>query len=775
MKKQTIVFGILLISLGLIAQNPKKLYKSGLKLLEAKQYNEAIAQFSKSIELNNAYVDAYVARAQSYEKIDNLEFCAKDYEKASQLAPQVVDYIFEAGKINYRIKNYEKALTFLTETVILDNQHFQAYQFKSFTHIKLGDYKNAIVAIDNALAIQKTYVGNYTRGVANDSLQNYPQAISDYNKAIGLSPNFEKAYYALSKAYVKNGELNLALKNATRSVQKFPEAPDAYETRSLVYYDRNELPEAINDLSKLETLVDDTKQALFTRGIYYFEYKQYQNAKSDFSQILALSPEKHEAIYWRGRANEELMEDKAAGTDYTKYMAMAKNNSLELAYYSDAKSRLYEIKREEVAPVVWIENPMVLQQNKLAVLNEVDRLVIDGKIEDESEISSFKINNQEVTIGADKVFSHSLNIVDISLVTIELVDEYNNKTELEYDLMNMEVDAPTVRITTPYAGDNNEIYLDSDDANLFLEGFVEDASIIKDIYVDSIRATFNDTELNPQFSATINIENKNSIGIKAVDAFGNVIETIFTLNREGALIAESNPMGKTWVIFIENSNYETFASLEGPTKDVSSMKSALSSYEIHNFIHKKDMSKKEMERFFSIELRDQVKKNNVNSLMVWYAGHGKFINETGYWIPVDATRDDEFTYFNINSLKAGMQSYSSYITHTLVVTDACESGPSFYQAMRSTPEIRSCDDINATKFKSSQVFSSAGYELASDNSQFTKTFAKSLQFNEGVCIPIESIVSKVTEATINNENQKPLFGKIAGFEDENGTFFFIKK
>ena len=165
----------------------------------------------------------------------------------------------------------------------------------------------------------------------------------------------------------------------------------------------------------------------------------------------------------------------------------------------------------------------------------------------------------------------------------------------------------------------------------------------------------------------------------------------------------------------------------------------------------------------------------MNSLLVWYAGHGKFLNETGYWIPVDAKRDDEFTYFNINSLKAAMQSYSKYITHTLVITDACESGPSFYQAMRATPKERSCTDWEATRFKSSQVFSSAGYELASDDSQFTKTFANSLQNNPATCIPIEKIVSKVTEAVAKGGSQKPKFGKIAGFEDENGTFFFMKR
>jgi len=62
-----------------------------------------------------------------------------------------------------------------------------------------------------------------------------------------------------------------------------------------------------------------------------------------------------------------------------------------------------------------------------------------------------------------------------------------------------------------------------------------------------------------------------------------------------------------------------------------------------------------------------------------------------------------------------------------------------------------------------------------DNSQFTRTFANSLANNPDACIPIESIVKKVTSAVVNNNQQKPQFGKIAGLEDEDGTFFFISK
>ncbi len=161
--------------------------------------------------------------------------------------------------------------------------------------------------------------------------------------------------------------------------------------------------------------------------------------------------------------------------------------------------------------------------------------------------------------------------------------------------------------------------------------------------------------------------------------------------------------------------------------------------------------------------------------MVWYAGHGKFVNNTGYWVPVDAKRDDEYSYFNINTLKASMQSYPTTINHTLVITDACESGPSFYQAMRAELEERSCNDPSAVGLRSSQVFSSAGYELAVDNSQFTRTFANVLGNNEDACIPIESIVMRVTDAVVNNNQQKPQFGKIEGLQDENGTFFFMTK
>jgi len=467
-----------------------------------------------------------------------------------------------------------------------------------------------------------------------------------------------------------------------------------------------------------------------------------------------------------------------AAKDYATITELSKYNMEAREMLDEANNRIYEIRREGDAPEVKLANP-ILTGNTVDVRGDVDKIVVSGSINEVSAIESLRINGKDAVVDKSSdgtyEFLANLDVEGADKLQIIAIDAYNNETNLSYDINRTEIIAPEIAIIRPYASDDGQIYLDSNDPSLRIEGRITDNSLISSISIDGVRASYADNDLNPSFSASINVLNKNKITVLAEDVFGNVQTTEFRLNREGAIISESNPMGKTWVVFVENSNYNTFASLDGPVKDVNLMRRALENYQIHQVIHKKDLTKEQMDKFFSIDLRDQIMSNQVKSLLIWYAGHGKFVNEIGYWIPVDAERDNEFSYYSTNTLRASMEPYVNTLTHTLVVTDACESGPSFYLAMRSAMQIKSCDNWEATQYQSSQVFSSAGTELAVDDSQFTRTFANSLEGNPNACIPIESIVSSVIMAVTNNNQQSPRFGKITGMKDEDGTFFFIAK
>jgi len=759
-------------------QNAKSYYKAGLEFTKNGNYNDAIEQFSKTLELQPDYADAYIARAEAFEKLGNVTKAVEDYDRATVFMDNDEEIFYKCGQLYFQLEEYKKAAEKLEIAIRIKSSFLPAYQLLTKTLILDGNISSAKIVSERALDRKNNAENNYVYGFTLYHLGDYVNAEKHFNIAIKKDDRYLDAYHDLAKLKLETGHDNIVLNLCNEGLNIDPNDVRFYLLRSRFYKKSLDLSNAINDVSKAILISPNNEEYYFLRGSYYQDFRQFQNAINDFNKVIMMDPGHMEAYFSRAKMYEEISNYKAAIKDYETILEQSGDDPKTAQMLDGAKKRLFQLNRENKRPTVTLLDPVPKNDLVINVPRETKEISIRGYLEDESEIKSFKINGLEVPFtieDGNNEFQTSVKISTRESISVVAVDVYDNVLNKEYTINYTETNVPKVRIIAPYASDNGEIYLTSDEPNLYIEGRINDESRIETILVDGIAASFKIDEYNPSFSATINIQNKNKFLVRAIDEHGNETKAEFSFNREGALFSADNPMGKTWVIFIENSDYVNFPSLDGPAKDVSSMRSALANYQIHNFIHKKNLTKSQMERFFNIELRDLVRSNRVNSILIWYAGHGKFINETGYWIPVDAERDDEFSYFNTGNLKASMQMYSRYITHLLLITDACESGSTFYQAMRSLNTERDCNDWKATRFRSSQVFSSAGYELAVDNSQFTKTFANTLANNPDACIPIETIVTKVTEAVVENSQQRPRFGKISGLEDEDGTFFFISK
>ena len=779
MKKLQILSILLLLNGAVFSQAYFKSFKSGETNFKNKDYTAAIVDFTKVLELKNDHDRALNYRGLSYEANKEYDKAAVDFKRAIVIKVKESEYHNNLGRAYFMLKKYEEAITSLTTAIDRDKKNLPAYATKIHAHLAIQQFPAAVETAKLAVAKLKSGDSYYNLGVAQDSLMLYKEAAYSFSRAKFYSPKMVEAYIGMAYSNMKLKDYNKALESADKSIELDPENVNALLVRAAIHAENRNPQKAVDDISKIISYNPDVLKYYLLRGNMYQELGQSQNAIADYSKAISIDGKDYFVYYKRAKSYEVMSDYKSAIKDYETLRKLSPYDGRAIKLYDEAKERLYVLNKESNNPEIEMVDPISPEPGILSVRKNSLLYTVKGIIKDQSRIEFIKINGKDATFSKDSInpsFALELNIKEIKDLTITAFDVYQNSETWVYKIVETEVNPPVIKLMAPYASDDGMVYLDTDDPTLYVEGKMMDESLIKSIYVEGATASFVLDEKNPKFSASINIMNKDAFTITAEDKYGNKVEKKFTINRENIALLADNPMGKTWVIFIENAKYKSFASLDGPTKDVTMMKSAFAKYKIHNVVHKKNMTKSQLERFFSIELRDLVKSNRVNSLLVWYAGHGKFINESGYWIPTDAKRDDEFSYFNINNLKAGMQSYSKIITHTLVITDACESGPSFYQAMRSTPKAKSCNDWQATKFKSSQVFSSAGYELASDNSQFTKTFATTLNSNPNSCIPIETVVTKVKSAVSKGgTKQKPKFGKIAGLEDENGTFFFIKK
>lgn len=775
MKKLLAIFTFISCAVLLQAQNVKPFIKAGQEFFDNGKYNEAIEQFTKAIDLQPANADNYVKRARAYERLNEKLKAAEDYDNAITFDIKEEDWYNSAAKLYFQLQEFPKTIERCNASLDL-SMDYEILAIKVDALLKNKNYSEALIDAKMLVLKRSTDQNYYRFGIASEASEFEVDALKAYQNAIDKNKRFYQAYTALANLQFKTKNSMNALNNVNEAIKINPKYTEAYRVRAKIYGEQLKMAEVINDISTVILLEPEVDENYFQRGLYYQQFAQHPNAINDFSKVIALSPTRADAYFKRATSFEQINSYKEAIKDYETLKKLnSKDPNIE-DLLAKSQVRLFELNREEDKPIVSITSPSTKWENTLNVPKNAITIELKGTIKEKSALKEFTINGENIKV--EKMedgygFNSNLTLQRDTFI-LAISDVYNNTLSTEYAILRTEIDTPDIKLMAPYASDNLTIFLDSQDPKIYIEGKIFDESLISSIYIDDMLASYSPQELNPTFQAYLTVTNKDRFTIKVVDKHGNQSVNTYNLNREGATIAQNNPMGKTWAIFIENSNYSNFANLEGPIKDVSLMKSALVKYNVNNLIHKKDMSKEEMERFFSIELRDLVRSNNVKSLLIWYAGHGKFLNQTGYWVAVDSKRDDEFTYFNISSLKSALNTYTSSIDHTLVITDACESGPSFYQAMRSELKPRSCGDLSA-KMKSSQVFSSAGYELAVDNSQFTKTFANTLINSQDACLPIESIVQRVTTAVQSNNQQKPLFGKIAGLGDEDGTFFFIAK
>jgi hypothetical protein len=470
------------------------------------------------------------------------------------------------------------------------------------------------------------------------------------------------------------------------------------------------------------------------------------------------------------------MKNKEAASDYSLLLNIVDKEDIPL--FNQISDKIYGLQQEDNKPVINIITPRLTKNFEIPLPADNAELSLEGSLADESRIKLLRINNDTLINNPAGLppseFNLTLKSGDLEFIAISATDIYDNTSNVSYSISKIETHPPLINLMNPYSGDNNVINLSTSDNYLYLEGKITDESLISNIRIDELNASFAPSDINPRFTATVDISKKTRINITVTDIYGNSSEREYLFVRDGRVLSEDSPMGKTWAILIENSEYKTFSNLKSTKADVELIQKSLTRYKINNVIVKKNLTKRELERFFSIDLRNLIRTNHVNSLFIWFAGHGTNIDDNGYWIPTDALIDDEFSYYNINALKASLYSYNT-LEHLLVVSDACYTGPVFCVAMRSPVTDVTCSQTELTSKKSAQVFTSSGTGNAFDNSLFASSFGNSLLNNENDCISIEEIVKRVTIIMQSNTMQIPEFGKIVGLDDQQGTFFFISR
>lgn len=238
LKRYLKVSGLVLVLtvLGLVAHTRVFSYSNVLNYIEAEKhfecgnkhgengdYDAAVAEYTKVIQLEPNYEKAYYNRGLAYAKKGEYDKAISDYTKAIDLDPKDINSHVNRGVAYAKKEEYDKAISDFTMVINIDSINVMAYGNRGTAYAKKGEHVKAISDFTKVISLDLNCVMAYgNRGVAYAKKEEYDKAVSDFTKVINLDPKDAKAYYNRGKVYVKKGEYDKAISDYTKTIELDP-------------------------------------------------------------------------------------------------------------------------------------------------------------------------------------------------------------------------------------------------------------------------------------------------------------------------------------------------------------------------------------------------------------------------------------------------------------------------------------------------------------------------------------------------------------------------
>jgi tetratricopeptide (TPR) repeat protein len=243
------------------AEADGQLFAEAESYFNSGNYQKAVSTFDQILEIDPNNPIALTYRGNALTELRQYEDAIADYTRAIELAPSNYPQpYFNRGRIYRLLQEYDKAIADLEKSVELDsfddiNFSYRANGNIGLIYYELGEYPKALEAFDAAIAANNTPADTFFfRAETHTALEDYQAAIADYQAAITRFPRYDLAYQGLGYAYYKAGQLSLALTALNQAADISPNSPATYFYLGLVHLAKNDIDQAETEISRAVTL-----------------------------------------------------------------------------------------------------------------------------------------------------------------------------------------------------------------------------------------------------------------------------------------------------------------------------------------------------------------------------------------------------------------------------------------------------------------------------------------------------------------------------------------
>jgi arylsulfatase A-like enzyme/Tfp pilus assembly protein PilF len=219
--------------------------------LELDRPEEAIAESSEALKVDEEYEAAIFTMAQAYKKLKKYDEAIAGYNQIMELDPRDPKPYVNLGEIYCETKEFDKAIASLEKAISIDAEH------SAMSHNLLG-----------SAYLEKKMLD---------------QAEKEITLSLKMRPRIPDAHYHLGLLYEEKGDIDRAIEEYKKEIEIHPAAYPAHFNLSLVYAKLGRPQDAV---AELKETINSNKE--FARG-YLFLAKAYLDLNENFNEAISLA------------------------------------------------------------------------------------------------------------------------------------------------------------------------------------------------------------------------------------------------------------------------------------------------------------------------------------------------------------------------------------------------------------------------------------------------------------------------------------------------------
>ena len=297
-----------------------------LSLPDEDSHVQAVQQILNAYQHTDAEQNAEIAKFLR-------ELSQKRAIQINTNAQQVATCLLQYIEADARSQDRMIAATTLIEKVV----HFpsfpsallaQIYSDRGWAYLNLKEYGQAISDFNCALDLKPDYAWVYgSRGLVYRILKDYERSIADFDRAIELNPEYAWAYGSRGLTYHFLKDYERAIADFDRAIELNPKYAWAYGSRGQTYRLRKDYERAIADFDRAIEIDSRYVWAYEQRGRTYSNLKMYRRAIEDFDHAVELDSSYFWAFFNRGITYSMLKDFEQAMADLDRALELEPQNA----------------------------------------------------------------------------------------------------------------------------------------------------------------------------------------------------------------------------------------------------------------------------------------------------------------------------------------------------------------------------------------------------------------------------------------------------------------